>query len=356
VISFTSFISPGEGMEFPRLTRQVELLRSPFFVEDIQFIEYREDPLTGVPCRINTRRTRRPKQAQRPIAMTEVTAKPGDCPFCPENIEGATPRFPTDLCPQGRIQRGQCRLFPNLFPLAEYHATATLTEKHFVPLNGFAASDLINSLAATLEYLALVHRKNPEAEYPLYIWNHLPPSAASIIHPHVQVMVDRRPTAYQERLLEASKEHLAKTGSNFWMELVRGEKRRGDRFIAENDSVSALASYAPQGNREALMVFRKASNLADLDTRQIADFAQVMVGLLRGYHQMGVSSFNVSTFSGPYGKRLDYYNLNAKLIARPAFHSFYRSDTGILERLHYEADIEMEPEEVAARLRASFPS
>ena len=345
----------GEVIEFRSSTRQVKLLTPPSFVEDIQTIEYRQDPLTGATCRINARRARRPKQAPALPEPAEV-ANPGNCPFCPENIERATPRFPDDFSPHGCIRKEQCRLFPNLFPLAEHHAVAVLTEAHFVPAAGFAASDIMNSLAATLEYLSLIHRQNPRAEYPLYVWNHLPPSAASIIHPHIQVLADRQPTSYQHRLLEASREHQERTGRNFWLELVEEEKKRGVRFIGEAGAISALASYAPQGNREVLMVFRKASSLADLDAGLIADFAQVVVSLLRGYHETGVSSFNLTTFSGPYGEALGYYNLNAKLIARPAFQSFYRNDTGVLERLHGEADIEMEPEQVAVQMRASFRS
>ena len=346
----------GEVIEFRSSTRQVKLLTPPSFVEDIQTVEYRQDPLTGALCRINARRAQRPKQAPALPEPTEVMGKPGNCPFCPDNIEKATPRFPPDFSPKGHIQKGPCRLFPNLFPLAEHHAVAVLTETHFVPAAGFTVSDIMNSIAATLEYLALVYRQNPQAAYPLYVWNHLPPSAASIIHPHVQVLADRQPTTYQRRLLEAGREHRDRTGRNFWPELVEEEKKRGIRFIGGVGSVSALASYAPQGNREVLMVFLGASSLADLNDGQIADFAQVVVGLLHGYHGMGVSSFNLTTFSGPYGEALGYYNLNAKLIARPAFQSFYRNDTGVLERLHGEADIEMEPEEVAAQMRAFFRS
>ena len=182
----------------------------------------------------------------------------------------------------------------------------------------------------------------------------LPPSAASIVHPHVQVLVDRRPTAYQQRLLEASRDYLDQTGESFWRELVREERRLSERFIGENSSVSVLASYAPQGNREVLIIFKEASSLADLDSGHLTDFAEAVVKLLGGYHQIGVNSFNLSTFSAPCGEKLDHYSLHAKLISRPVFQPWYRNDTGFLERLHYEADIEMEPEQVAASLRACF--
>ena len=118
--------------------------------------------------------------------------------------------------------------------------------------------------------------------------------------------------------------------------------------------MAVIASYAPQGNREVQIIFREISSLAELSEPEIADFADCLIKLLCGYKQMGVNSFNLSTFSAPLGEKLDHYSLHAKLISRPVLQPFYRNDTGILERLHYEADIEIEPEVVATKLRAFF--
>ena len=341
-------------IEFAKAVRHTELLAPPAFERDSQSIEYRQDPLTGVRCRLNVRRARRPRQGQEPADISQVVQKPADCPFCPENIEQATPQFTADLCPQGRIKRGQSCLFPNLFPFAEHHATATLTHDHFLPLDRFQQQLLKDNLSAAVEYLAIVHRRDKAARFPLYIWNHLPPSAASIVHPHVQILIERRPTAYQQRLLAASRRYFRETGSNYWQDLVAEEKKRGERYIGDNRSLSVIACYAPQGNREVQIIFKEASNLADLDERQISDFAEAVVKVLRGYHQMGANSLNLSTFSAAIGHRLEHYNLNAKIISRPALQPFYKNDTGFLERLHYEADIEIEPEAVALALRAHF--
>jgi galactose-1-phosphate uridylyltransferase len=135
---------------------------------------------------------------------------------------------------------------------------------------------------------------------------------------------------------------------------VAEERKRGERYIGDNRSLAAVASYAPQGNREVQIIFKEANSLADLDERQISDFAEAVVKVLRGYHRMGIDSLNLSTFSAAMGRRLEHYSLNAKIISRPALQPFYKSDAGFLERLHYEADIEIEPEAVALSLRAQF--
>jgi len=337
-------------MEFPKTVITAQLLSPPSFERDIHLIEYREDPLTRMLCRINTKRTRRIRKAPT-TDFSEIMAESGDCPFCPQNIEQATPLFTEDFCPGGRIRWGECYLFPNLFPFAEHHATGTLTPRHFLDLDQFSVEMVIDNMMATKEYLSRVYRHNKEARYPIYLWNHLPPSAASILHPHVQILVDRKPTSYQQTLLQSSKDYFLKTGRNFWRDLVEEEKKRGERYIGGKGSVAVIASYAPQGNREVQVIFREISNLAELSEPEIADFADCVIKLLRGYKQMGVNSFNLSTFSAPLGESLEHYSLHAKLISRPVLQPFYRNDTGILERLHYEADIEIEPEVVAQTMR-----
>lgn len=342
-------------MKFSKVVVAAKLLRPASLERDVHSIEYRVDPLTHVPCRINVRRASRIKQTAVEENLGDITAKPEDCPFCPENIEEDTPLFTADFCSKGRIRKGECCLFPNLFPLAKYHAAGVLSGRHFLGLEEFQVQMIADTMMASKEYLSLIQRQDRKARFPIYLWNYLPPSAASIVHPHVQILVDRKPTSYQQRLLRCSKGYFIRTGRNFWQEII-AEERRGERYIGENDSVVAIASYAPQGNREIQIIFRRTSNLADLSESEISDFADCVTSLLRGYRQMGVNSFNLSTFSGPLGEVLNYYCLHAKLISRPVLRPFYRNDTGILERFHYEADIEVQPEVFAQGMRGFLGS
>jgi UDPglucose--hexose-1-phosphate uridylyltransferase len=341
-------------MDFTKLMVRASALPPPSFEEDTHTIEYREDPLTRVRCRINVRRAHRLKGPPATVDLSEIAAGSQDCPFCPGSIEQATPLFVQSLCPEGRIRRGECHLFPNLFPLAEYHAAGTLTSRHFVDLDEFEAGMLIDNMMAAREYLARVNHHNKETRYPIYLWNHLPPSAASLVHPHVQVLVDRRPTLYQQRLLECSRDYFSEKGRSFWQDIVVEEERRGERYIGKRDAVAVIASYAPQGNREVQFIFRERSNFLELGEPEIADFAHCVIRSLHAYKRMGVNSFNLCTFSAPMDEHLPYYRLHAKLISRPVFRPFYRNDTGILERFQYEADIEVQPEVTAKAVREAF--
>ncbi|MBS7288886.1 MAG: hypothetical protein KIH01_09180, partial [Candidatus Freyarchaeota archaeon] len=80
------------------------------FSESVQLIDVRVDPLTGGISRVNLARELRPKQG-----VKEVGAQISpECPFCPQNIEKMTPKFPEDYVRGGRIKRGRATIFPNL--------------------------------------------------------------------------------------------------------------------------------------------------------------------------------------------------------------------------------------------------
>lgn len=349
----------GAVMEFRKETRTMELL-SPVaqFESETQVVEYREDPLTGSHSRVNVKRAGRVKQAQRSeVDLSQVVERTRrGCFFCPENIEQRTPKFPPQFCPEGRIERGECLLFPNLFPFAEYHAVGTLTREHFWDLDEFTPEMILDNLMASRQYITLVQQKDEGAKYPLWIWNHLPPSAASIMHPHVQILVDRAPPSGLRKLLDKSEEYFAQQGTNYWQDVVREEKRLGQRYIGGKDSLAVIASYAPRGNREVQLIFKELGNLADLKENQARDFATAIIKILHCYKKMGVNSFNLITYSAAVGENPDYYWLNARIISRPIFQPFYTADTGYMERFYDVWVIETLPEDVAREMRPGFDS
>jgi len=347
----------GVSVDFAKDVKTVELLSpSVQFERQILRIEYRRDPLTGSRSRVNLGRAGRVRQAQRAdfdLRQTLEETEAG-CFFCPGNMEQQTPQFPPSVYRGGRIRRGQCTVFPNLFPFAEHHAVGTLTEKHYVELDGFTAKMLTDNLIASVEYLCLAHRSDRKARYPMWIWNHMPPSGASIIHPHVQIALDHAPTPEVGRLLEKSEHYFKRHGTNYWRDLAREEKERGERYIGETDALFVLATYAPRGNREVQFVFKEVGNLADLGEKQMEDFAIAIVRVLRCYREMGVNSFNLITYSAPVHESPEYYLLNARIISRPVFQPFYTNDTGFMERFFDVWVIETLPEELADVLRERF--
>lgn len=329
-----------------------------------QSIEYRRDPLTGAIARINVARAERVRQAQTVAAGTptssaqaldEVIARTrANCVFCPENVERNTPTFPADVWSAGRISRGETLIFPNLYPFAEHHAVGILSQEHFLDLDQFTVDMVADSLLAAQQYFGAVHRRHPAVRYPMWIWNYLPPSAASVIHPHVQLLMDRTPATLLGQVLTASKRYYRCTGSNFWSDLVTRENELGERLIHEDGTLAVLASFAPRGMRDVQIVLKYVSGLAELSQPQIEALAWAVTVTLRAYKAAGVNSFNVVTYSAAVGQPVDYFWLSARIISRPRFQPYYTNDTGFMERLFDEWVVETLPEDVARSLSAAY--
>ncbi len=340
-------------IKFDKSTQEAKF-RSPLhgFQLVSQQIEVRKNPLTMKRCRINIRRAKRPKQVPAKTAELKelIESSKAGCFFCPENIEKMTPMFAEDL--PDRIKVGEVCLFPNLFPFGGYHAVGAFKD-HYLKLNQFTPKLLEDCLNACLKYFELIHVKHGEIRYWHINWNHMPPGAASIVHPHVQIFADSEPSPCLQELIVKSKEYRDRNGSNYWPNLVDAEKSEKERFIGETGPVTWLASFAPRGNKEVMAIFSGISSLAGLKRRALSGFCAGLSSILKGYHAIGVQSFNLATFSGPCDEDWsESYLMNARLISRPNPAPFYTSDNGFMEKFHQEPIIETTPEDLAEKLRA----
>lgn len=342
-------------LEFQKVVREAELLPPPEFQLETQSIEFRTDPLISTRTRINVQRTGRLTEAKKVDLSDYINKTREDCLFCPENIEKTTPLFVKDIWEEGRIKNRCYVLFPNRYPFGEYHAVGTLTDKHFLDLDEFPLEPIVDNLLACKEYVLTVYKKKG-ARYPTWIWNHLPPSAASQVHPHTQIWIDTEPTNWTGALIKKSKEYFDKNKRSYWEDLVEKEKDR-ERWVGENDSLAIIATFAPHGNREIQFIFKEASNLAELSERQANDLVDCVLKTLKWYKEEGMNSFNLSTFSAGVDEKLNYYRLNVKMMSKPVFqpdYPYYTAYGGTVELWHGEYVVDTLPENVAQKLKHIF--
>ena len=205
-------------MEF-RCGKHTARLRDPadprrVLVEDLQ---YRIDPLTGSRTQINAHRADRNLQAEGGgVDIREMAEETREgCPFCPANIAEATPLFTSDISPTGRIVRGQTTLFPNRYPFAQYHAVGIVSKAHFLRLGEFTSDLIADNLLAVQEYVRAVNSTTDDPVYPAWTWNYMPPSAASVIHPHTQTVAELQPPPGLAATLERSIAYRANFNSCF---------------------------------------------------------------------------------------------------------------------------------------------
>ncbi len=332
--------------------------RAFFRKQVIAGVEHRQDPLFESWTRINADRARRIKHTGETDRGNElerlVEASRESCPFCPDRRDAETPVFAGDLIPSKRLSRNENILFPNKSPFGEHHGVGILTEAHYVPMEAFGEETIRDSILLVQDYFRTVHRKDPAARFPVYVWNFLPPSAGSIVHPHIQVLLESRPAPVIEALTERCERWQQAKGETFWEALLREEARAGERNVWEQENLAVVASFAPRGFREVLVLLSGSGSLAELDPGQVETFSWALVRLLRAYHSMGVGSFNLVTYSPPMDIHPPPFPFHVKLISRPYPRGIYTNDTGFFERMYDLWIIDTLPEEVARQTRPFF--
>jgi len=253
------------AVEFAKEVVQSRFLDpSKGFAEVIYEFEVRADPLTGRRSYVYQIPYGAMPQKRDLSAIIQKSLDRG-CPFCPQSIDQATPRFVPELFPQGNIRVGEARVFPNTIPYAPYSALCVPSTQHFVGLPDFTEEMLTNALMAGQTYLRRVQECDANAKYSYIGWNYMPFSGGSQLHPHLHVQAAHFPTPQQNELLAASQQYYVTNGTNFWSDLITEEKQLGERNIKETGNICWLTCFAPRGRLlDILGIFQHRDSLLDI--------------------------------------------------------------------------------------------
>jgi len=305
-------------------------------------VEVRFDPFTGRRCRILEKAILVPPGKD----FSEIL-KEKDCPFCGDSMVKCTPDFLPDIVPEGRIRQGKAVLIPNLYPYAD-HTAVVVFEKHYTPVESFTQTELEDALKAARRYIELAFKSDPNAKYCSINWNYMPPSGGTVIHPHLQVILDRYPTFMQELLLKGSE-----ANQGIWDAYITKELSLKERFIAKVGMVDIFAPWAPMGFDQVDGVVEGVTSIKELRDKTLKELAEAIHKVLGFYGHLKRSSFNMALFSSaldvPAGKGPMW--LNFKMLGRSNMSPYYRSDAGYTERLHYESVVNKPPELVASQMK-----
>ncbi len=321
----------------------------------------RYDPLTKHQTRVNPARAKRPKQGesigddslQKAIANS---TGPG-CVFCPENILQKVPKF-QNLGEQERITVGSTIVFPNLNPFGQGHAVAVIAQDHYLSPKQFTSPIIADAIKAAIQYFELAAKAEGGIGWPSLVWNYLPPSAGSILHPHMQMMLEDEAVPAVAQLEQLAKEYYEQHGSNYWTDLTAAEKG-GPRWIGHQNAVDVMVSFAPRGTNELLLIVPGCCTLTELNDAKRASLSNVINQILTIYEtNLSVGSFNMVSYSMPVGSTSDenpHFTLHFKLFSRPKPAGLYTNDTGPLERMLDSWVIDSVPETVAELVKAAWP-
>ena len=314
-------------------------------------IEFRIDPLTRHTSVICGARYRKPEKPDL-SALLEKSPR-ATCPFCPGNVERVTTKFPSELFPEGRLRLNDAYVFPNLMPYMPYSAIVVISSEHFTELCNFDQNTLTNAFLASQVYLKRISQYDADAKYYTIDWNYLPPSASSIVHPHLQVFAGSLPTSYQGELLEASQRYCEQNGTNFWSEFVAREKRLGERYIRTIGNISWFTAFVSRGwLMDVMAIFEEANSVLNLSETDFANFSQGLMSVLRYMNDQNFYSFNLAIYSGIVGQ--NYFWTQARIVPRFLFPPLDASDAGSLRILHDEFFNMQSPEVTCEHLREYF--
>jgi galactose-1-phosphate uridylyltransferase len=267
------------------------------------------------------------------------------CPFCTERIDSMTPKLPLSIHEHGRIVCGEAVLFPNLHAYASHSCVSVYSPRlHYLPLEDMTDRLAADNLAAQVSYARAVIAANPDSVWASINANHMLPSGSSLFHPHLQGIVDSRPTTLQRMLTEVPAARF-----DAYLET---EREAGERYLGDTGRVEWVVSFAPIAPAELRAFIRGISSPVEADDDLVTELAHGLTLALNGYAEMGFESFNLALYGAP--PSTDGYPLNLRLACRSNLNAFYRSDSTFLERLHWEGAIDLPPESVAERLGDRF--
>jgi UDPglucose--hexose-1-phosphate uridylyltransferase len=287
-------------------------------------LQYREEHLTGIRCRIS------PDRLKRQIDQTfYIPSKAEGCPFCRDAVFFVTPTFPDGR----RIIHGESVTFPNLFPFGEGHVVTVITREHAV--TAFSLLQIVDALIAQIDALQQTDG------YTSINWNFLPSAGASLVHPHMQGLSDSCPSRIVDSYITASEQFRRKQGRNYW-DAVWDQEKSSDRYLF-GDEMLWSAHAVPVGEREVrgllpISTIDEMENYADLVARGILEIISL-------YRELGTHAFNMSLF---FDKKGNDHGFRAfcSMISRINPNPLSTSDSAFMERLHLEPVIMTLPEDL----------
>ncbi|MFZ5648708.1 MAG: hypothetical protein ACOY30_13930 [Bacillota bacterium] len=311
--------------------------------------EIRYDPLTNQLSRIfPSKKMNFPEQRWKSLADESKSA----CPFCPENIEKATPRFPEDLIPTGRLKAGKACVIPNLSVYESYSGVVIMSPDHYVEMEEISADMIFQSLCASLEFLVTVHRKDPgKSRYGSVNWNYMPCAGGSMIHPHLQVIAGKNPSTYVQTIVEAGNFYYNTNRSIFWSDLIETEAG-GERHPGNTGDVVWLTTFAPRGLADITAVIPGKRAPWDIDENDINNLVSGLLKVISYYHQSGIPGFNAALYLAR--EEDEGFWATLRMIGRFTTAPLAGSDVSYMQTLLGDPWSFHLPEETARELRRHF--
>ncbi|KAK3769585.1 hypothetical protein RRG08_007988 [Elysia crispata] len=315
------------------LGNKEELFKELFHQEIIHMVNtYTRETTVFNPLR-DKRPVTKPKESEEDYIKRITQESRATCDFCKYKNFTAEHTF-------GREETKLSFTASNIFKLDTLHAVVAM--KDHDPIN-WSFEQFMDMMLLTVKWLEKANIDEPSAVYPAIIWDLLPKSGSSQLHPHDQVFLS--PNRYQgmvETWRRAAQDYFSDFQSNYFSDLVSIYSALG--LVAKHRSAVVLASLTPRKDNEVIIIAAKADK----------DFFELIYFVLRAYID------DLKKYSFSLGGGFPAMSPDAKAGRIPAFvrvitrgvTTEIRTDISALE-LFTATNVNIDPYKVIADIRLS---
>jgi hypothetical protein len=233
----------------------------------------------------NELRARRPLEARIPAELADELARTAPDPFC-------EPEYNTPEDVFGRIRGQHVITASNIAKYDGLHGVIVFREHDPLAFDRAVVREMV---AVAREWFARAHAVDPVAVYPLFMWNCLWKSGASIPHGHAQVSLTRRVHYGKvERERRAAVAYRHETGRGYFDDVLRVHERLGLGRVF--DRVRVYASLTPLKEKETVLL---APAFDDALAVVMSEVVRCLVD------ELNVTSFNLVAWLPPLSATLE---------------------------------------------------
>jgi len=313
-------------------------------------IEVRTNPVTFRTSRIALSRIGEKEKGTESLPEPPPDADQTDsCPFCQPQVEKMTPQCLEKLAPAGRLVCGKSLLFPNLFPYGAYSAVSLFDNNHFVEIGTASVNSYRDSFLNCAEYLRRIHRTDPLAEYMAITQNHLPSAGGSLLHPHLQINVDKIPSNHHRFLHQRAGKYFSANGSRLFTDYLHHEIKDGSRYIGKTGKWQWLTAFAPEGFYEIWGILPDRTSFMDLDEQDWEDLARGIIKTQKFYRSLCRNGYNLGLLMIEDGN--DSLEIRIVILVRSNYAPWVRNDHTGFEIMLGDMATFVRPEETASLAR-----
>jgi UDPglucose--hexose-1-phosphate uridylyltransferase len=309
--------------------------------------ELRRDLISGDWVLLAPGRAARPKFLNEKRKLRKPSPK-STCPF--ENLEKSGNWPPIATYPNEK--KWQFAIIPNKYPavIQGAHASVMFKEgiydartaigthsllitrdhnKHFIDL----APAQVTTLFELLRDYHVALAKNTSAAYISSFYNWGPSAGASIWHPHYQILALPIVPEHNDHSIHGEKKYFKKYGTCARCDIMKFEKKKRMRIIAENDHAIAIAPYASKRSFEVSVVPKKHwASFRDASPAAIRDTALLLQSMMRRMKKyLNDPDMNFYIHDTPLdGKDYSYHHWHIELIPRTSTDAGLELSTGII--------------------------